>query len=269
MKETAMMPQQPFWVISSKYFKVYTVLHDGISHFYTFKAKKNTRDELLIVPDLSIDILFCCDKENPEAFYCGPVRQTRKHKNVTFRENKTYFGVRFEPCISVCRISDVVEEELDIEIILGDREMVYRICTAESFMDRVKIFMQYYIGQCGQYRESEKYKTIQIMLNQMILKNGNCKVQDLSSATYYSVRHINQIFQDEVGITPKTIAKTIRFQHAIRELSDEGRSLTEIANHLGYYDEAHMIHEFKLNAGITPGNYQKIIRKNYKIEYMK
>ena len=61
-------------------------------------------------------------------------------------------------------------------------------------------------------------------------------------------------FRDHVGLPPKTMARVIRFERAVRLLRDSGTPLgwAEIAYRCGYFDQAHFNREFREFAGRTP-----------------
>jgi len=48
------------------------------------------------------------------------------------------------------------------------------------------------------------------------------KVKELADKTGYSVRYINKVFTDELGVPPKVFCKLIRFQYLLNSLNDEG-----------------------------------------------
>jgi AraC-like DNA-binding protein len=56
-----------------------------------------------------------------------------------------------------------------------------------------------------------------------------------------------------VGLAPKALARTLRFQNALR-LAGRGlsRSWSGIAAECGYADQAHLIREFRALSGATP-----------------
>jgi AraC-like DNA-binding protein len=68
-----------------------------------------------------------------------------------------------------------------------------------------------------------------------------------------SERHLRRVFQETVGLSPKTYARIARFHHAIRMVRrDETVSWADVAAEAGYYDQAHLIAEFHAIAHVTP-----------------
>ena len=67
------------------------------------------------------------------------------------------------------------------------------------------------------------------------------------------------MFRRQVGVTPKSYLKIMRFQKAIRTIdtateTDWGR----ISQDCGFYDQAHFINDFKQFSGFTPAKYAEI-----------
>ncbi|MFN8256324.1 MAG: AraC family transcriptional regulator [Bacteroidales bacterium] len=94
----------------------------------------------------------------------------------------------------------------------------------------------------------------------LILKNPHqLSISHLSGKVGYSQKHFIKIFRENVGLTPKSFLKIIRFQKAIREIeAKKFADWTEIAFESGYYDQAHFINDFKAFSGFTPNQYLKM-----------
>lgn len=89
-------------------------------------------------------------------------------------------------------------------------------------------------------------------------KHGNIRVRDLEEQTLYSSRHIQAVIGSLVGVAPKQLCAQIRFQQALFLLSRYPYiSHAQIAQILGYSDQAHFCREFKRFSGLAPSEYQK------------
>jgi AraC-like DNA-binding protein len=68
-----------------------------------------------------------------------------------------------------------------------------------------------------------------------------------------SPRHLRRIFQDEVGLSPKSYSRLCRFDHALRSAArTPDAQWSSIAADAGYCDQAHLISEFRSIAGAPP-----------------
>jgi transcriptional regulator GlxA family with amidase domain len=71
-----------------------------------------------------------------------------------------------------------------------------------------------------------------------------------------SSRHLNDLFQREIGLSTKGMARILRFDRATAALSEATASdLCAIAIECGYYDQAHLNRDFREMAGLTPTEY--------------
>jgi AraC-like DNA-binding protein len=84
---------------------------------------------------------------------------------------------------------------------------------------------------------------------------GRIEVADLARDTGWSRRHLGERFREQIGLPPKTVARVLRFQHALRLLTGPPRPWASIAIEAGYYDQAHFNRDFKALAGCPPRAY--------------
>jgi AraC-like DNA-binding protein len=94
---------------------------------------------------------------------------------------------------------------------------------------------------------------------------GAAGVAELADNVGWSRRHLLTRFREQVGLTPKTAARVVRFERAARMLvpvlADGGpgapaeRSIATVAASCGYADHAHLTREFRALAGVTPSAY--------------
>jgi AraC-like DNA-binding protein len=85
---------------------------------------------------------------------------------------------------------------------------------------------------------------------------GTVPVGVIAAEIGCSRRHLIARFREEVGVTPKLLARIIRFERVVA-LVDSGTDMgwAEIARECGYYDQAHMIRDFNQFAGSPPGEF--------------
>jgi AraC-like DNA-binding protein len=79
---------------------------------------------------------------------------------------------------------------------------------------------------------------------------GAVPVGVLAAELGWSRRHLAALFRDEVGVSPKALARLLRFRHALELLGQ--RSLADVAYECGYYDQAHFNRDFRAFAGDPP-----------------
>lgn len=83
--------------------------------------------------------------------------------------------------------------------------------------------------------------------------HGSARIEELVSESGYSHRHLVARFRDEIGVTPKTLARILRFERSVDLVQRSRTSLTEAALTAGYYDQAHFNREIRALTGCAPG----------------
>ena len=82
---------------------------------------------------------------------------------------------------------------------------------------------------------------------------GQVSIRALAHAAGVSHKHFIALFNEHIGLTPKAMARVLRFGRAaeLLRVSERGR-FTEIAHACGYYDQAHFTRDFHAFAGVSP-----------------
>jgi AraC-like DNA-binding protein len=82
---------------------------------------------------------------------------------------------------------------------------------------------------------------------------GRVGVATLAAEVGWSRRHLTEQFANEYGVTPRSLAKVLRFERARRMLVRPDRpTLATVAATCGYSDQAHMVHDWHDLAGSSP-----------------
>ncbi|MFF0082237.1 helix-turn-helix domain-containing protein [Streptomyces canus] len=82
---------------------------------------------------------------------------------------------------------------------------------------------------------------------------GAVPIARIAAEVGWSQGYLTRRFTQQIGLTPKTSARVLRFRHAVALLGRGATSLTEISTACGFYDQAHLNREFRAIAGTTPG----------------
>jgi AraC-like DNA-binding protein len=85
---------------------------------------------------------------------------------------------------------------------------------------------------------------------------GSVSVTRIAGEVGLGRRQLSQLVRAELGVTPKTAARILRFDRACRCLrSGRAASLAQTAVMCGYYDQAHMTNDWRQFGGCTPGEW--------------
>jgi methylphosphotriester-DNA--protein-cysteine methyltransferase len=87
---------------------------------------------------------------------------------------------------------------------------------------------------------------------------GGIGVRNAAAALGVGERRLERAFDRSVGLSPKVLARVLRFRQAVRGLDKAAGGLVSWAGFAalaGYADQAHFIRDFRALAGLTPVAY--------------
>jgi AraC-like DNA-binding protein len=90
----------------------------------------------------------------------------------------------------------------------------------------------------------------------LVATAGAVPIGRLAREVGWSHKHLTHRFRQQVGLSPKTAARLVRFDQVWRYL-DEGHPLDwgRVAHEAGYADQAHLIRDFREFTGTTPTDF--------------
>jgi len=92
--------------------------------------------------------------------------------------------------------------------------------------------------------------------DRLVATGGTVPVEALARELGCSRRHLAARFGEEVGLSPKRVARLLRFRRAHALLTARPHTaLAALAADCGYADQAHLTREFRALAGTTPAAY--------------
>jgi AraC-like DNA-binding protein len=78
------------------------------------------------------------------------------------------------------------------------------------------------------------------------------RVEQLVALDGLSVRGLQRLFREYVGVSPKWVIQRYRLFEAAERLTAGGCDGAQVAQELGYFDQAHFIRDFKAMVGRSP-----------------
>jgi AraC-like DNA-binding protein len=95
-------------------------------------------------------------------------------------------------------------------------------------------------------------------LQQIESSSGQIRIMPLAQNCHTSVRNLCRLLRCWVGLSPKRLARVVRFQAMLQHLElPRLDSPARIAAELGYFDQAHLSGEVARLSGISPGPLEK------------
>jgi AraC-like DNA-binding protein len=84
--------------------------------------------------------------------------------------------------------------------------------------------------------------------------------EELARRFDMSLRALQRLFSEYVGVGPKWVIKRYRMHEAVaRVQAGQPVSWAALAQDLGYFDQAHFIADFRKLVGKTPGDYARVV----------
>lgn len=205
-----------------------------------------------VLPDGCVDILVHVDRGVAElvgpmtgalAFPVGPAQ---------------IVAVRFRPgtaaALARCALAALTDEHAELEALGLRGALVDRIADAARRDRRVgaaagppapiTVLIAWLRGQLADRAPDP------VTAHAVALLARGARVDATCAAVGVTRQHLARVFQREVGLTPKALARIARMQRATSALGTV--PLARLAAELGYFDQAHLGNELHALAGATP-----------------
>lgn len=110
-------------------------------------------------------------------------------------------------------------------------------------------------------RDAMVHPAVRWAVERIAASSGQIGIDQLACQTGYTRKHLNTLFQRQIGFGPKTLARVHRFKSALTLLGTRFEvPWAELALHCGYYDQSHLVHDFKRFSGYAPGEFLRQAR---------
>ena len=83
------------------------------------------------------------------------------------------------------------------------------------------------------------------------------QVEQLAASAGLRKRALERLFQDYVGVSPKWVIQRYRLFEAAERLARGAATGAQLAQELGYFDQAHFSRDFKAMVGLSPGAFSR------------
>lgn len=258
MEEKDRISIQPFWTKKRQNLKVFNDPNTGCPLIATYEI--HSEEEIIVHRSIPGTLLtgfhICLDSEQP-ILAAGTVV---KAIDVPMHSVRSIFGCHMYPGMFT-KIFGVANKELPPEGIWLDElvptgSLAEEIRSAATQDARSEIVYRFILKNMEQHKKRDFMLPV-YLANQILSNPGTLTVEDLAADTSYCPRYLQQVMQDNIGISPKAAINNARLQKALWLLLTTSLSLTEIAHESGYFDQAHFVHSFREAMGCTPRQFHR------------
>jgi len=172
----------------------------------------------------------------------------------------TTLGIQFKPggAFPFLRmpVAELDEQCLPLDDVFGTSAISLReqLLASETPQQKFAAAEQWLLARAA--RPLKKHPAVEYATNAFLRGLHAQPLSHVLDRIGYSQRYFNQLFAQEVGLTPKRFLRVRRFQRVIASVATS-RSVdwADLAGDCGYYDQSHFVHDFRSFCGLTPAAY--------------
>lgn len=170
-------------------------------------------------------------------------------------------GVRFKPGGAYRFLPLPLDSLVDDNVATADvwgREGAWieaAVQEASSHIERQQLVEEFL---CGKLAGTTPRPRLEAAVGEIVRSRGETRVRDVAGQLNLSSRQLEREFRAGVGLSPKVLARTMRFQNLLRLVGESPlRQWAHLALDGGYADQPHMVREFREFAGQSPSERQQ------------
>ena len=137
---------------------------------------------------------------------------------------------------------------------LGDGALALRerLLNTASLEARFKLVERWLIARLKP--RNIVHPAVRWAVDRIAATGGKLSIEDLAVQTGFTRKHLGNLFQQQVGLSPKSLARVHRFRGALDILNRANGEVpwVELAEQCGFYDQSHLINEFRRFTGFSP-----------------
>ena len=147
--------------------------------------------------------------------------------------------------------AELANRLVDLEDVLGafGAELVERLADAPDAGARHAVAQCLLASRLSE--DGRGVPEVEYAVARLRATRGAARIETLAKDVGWSRRHLTARVREEVGLTPKALARLIRVEHAATRVR-AGDTLGAIAYDAGYADQSHFNRDFRELVGCTP-----------------
>jgi AraC-like DNA-binding protein len=221
-----------------------------------------------VLPDGCMDLLFEAQPNRVGSADLRIIGTMTRFQSVSFPAGHLTFGVRFRPgmaprALRIPSADVLLDSHLTFDNAIGSararrlRNQLNDSPTPANFIATVERSLA----------DPAPPDPIGCALAWLAQNHGQVPIDELASAASLSSRQFRRLCIQRTGLSPKHLARILRFRHAAQEAGRAPLALVpvsrpslvlrapdwaQIALDCGYYDQSHLINDFRTFAGSSP-----------------
>lgn len=243
-----------------------TTLRHYVSHFWHSQWASGVQEHFVYhsTANTNTELAFAFRPRN--RYYKEPVfsavqGHTDSHSRIDTGGFSEMFGVSIHsyaiPFFFNIPPAQLANHVIDLAELLGANAapLASSLAAGRNFSQRVAIMTAYLEKRLRPWHED---RAILHAIRKMKDMRGLVNIRELAAECALSQKQFERRFREFSSFNPKLYARILRFESSLSSYKKPG-SLTALAHHLGYYDQAHFINDFRQFSGFSPRQYMAVM----------
>jgi AraC-like DNA-binding protein len=247
-------------------------LSEFVDRFWYWDANTLSHAKERLLPDGSMTLVFNLGQDQIRLFDPCDMSKFSTLRGHTFSGAHSGFfvvdtenmvntvGIHFKPGgafpFLTMPASDLSDLCIGLEELWGEdaRRIRDRLLEPSSPAAKFQLLERWLLSRLA--KPLKRHLAVDFAMGEFVRHRSALPVSTVAERLGYSQRRLNQLFSQEVGLSPKLFSRIRRFQRVIHDVAGQREiDWTGVALSCGYYDQAHFIHEFQEFCGLTPSAY--------------
>jgi len=226
-------------------------LAEAVECLWTMRLSDKSSVQHRVSPDGCADMVFTSGPGKPSLIAVGAMT---RFEDFEIRPGQWMVGVRFRPAMWADQLgvpaSQITDQRYPIADLWGaaGRRLFEQASQTGSPEKCAAVLLKV-------LRNPQSRTPLQRALAWMEAQRGCVRLDDLACQANLSVRQFRRVCLDQAGLSPKLLARILRFRHALSRLQSQAGEHAGLALDCGYFDQSHFIAEFRRFAGTSPASY--------------
>ena len=184
--------------------------------------------------------------------------QIKRHFYLENKGKSAIFGIKLKPSVLShvfgVDMSKFTDRVVDVRKVKGFKALagLHETLAMLGTDKRCTTAAEFFRSQKGAMPQDHP---VDAAIDLIFNSHGTSSISEIASRTGFTERHIEQLFNRHVGLTPKFLARIVRFSRIFQLISDEQPDWGDVVFQSGFYDQSHFIRNFKAFTGEEPSRY--------------
>jgi len=245
-------------------------LSDFIGLFWFYEGYRQPHKKERLLPNGSMELVFNLREDQTRMYERQSTEKVRTFRGsllvgvhseffvIDTSQQESVLGVHFKPGGAFPFLgmpaSEIRNTHLSLETLWGAQagELRERLLEAATPQVMFRILEDVFLKRL---RRLERHPAVTFALREFQAPQKRT-IAEVTGQIGLSAKRFIQIFDSQVGLTPKLFCRVRRFQKVLRLVrSGLPADWAGVAADCGYFDQAHFIHDFRAFSGLTPSAY--------------